>query len=102
MEKGTEASAPSKRRPYGHLAISCIAESERAERGTSFAREGLGPLFAYVKGVDLEGCTGKKQACRLGDKRRVYDRLARHIRAKSIYLRPPPQREGTFNPRLTA
>ena len=31
----------------------------------------------------LEGCTGKKQGCRLGESR-VHGRLARHIRANGI------------------
>ena len=36
----------------------------------------------------LEGCTGKKQGCRLGEKRRVHDRVCRvHDRVRRVQKR---------------
>ena len=51
------------------------------------------PLHSYQhllrsRADDLEGCTGKRQGCRLGDRRRVHDRLARHIRAGLMAFQP--------------
>ena len=42
----------------------------------------MAALVSAPKADYLEGCTGKKQGCRLGKKHRVHDRLARHIQSK--------------------
>ena len=64
------------------------ADMSRPKRGffdaLRIAGAGGNVVSAETVPCGLEGCRGKKQGCRLGEKRRVHDRLARHIQSKSI------------------